>query len=213
MDPARACLVDVRRHTLPLDVRRGICDDEAGLVRFGARDYDPQIGRWVRKDPTRFRGGINLYAYAWNDPVNFVDRRGREPTPAGGASNSGEGGGEGTSSSTSESPPAGSARGGYTDVNVTVGLGGVVAITGGVFTDENGDHWYAGGGLGTPGICVSVNQSVTGSVSDDAWSGQLAGSLMGASGGVGYGGGSWFTEYGGAFPPTAGASLTGYYTW
>jgi hypothetical protein len=64
-------------------------------VRFGAREYDAMVGRWVSKDPSRFRGGINLYVYSWNDPVNFRDPRGRRPTGVGGASNSGDGGSEG----------------------------------------------------------------------------------------------------------------------
>ncbi|WP_194865777.1 RHS repeat-associated core domain-containing protein, partial [Alloalcanivorax profundimaris] len=41
---------------------------------FGARDYDPQTGRWAEKDPIRFEGdGFNMYAYAKEDPVSFVD--------------------------------------------------------------------------------------------------------------------------------------------
>jgi uncharacterized protein RhaS with RHS repeats len=43
-------------------------------VRFGSRDYDPEIGRWTAKDPVRFAGGdFNLYAYAHNDPINRID--------------------------------------------------------------------------------------------------------------------------------------------
>jgi uncharacterized protein RhaS with RHS repeats len=43
-------------------------------VRFGARDYDPETGRWTAKDPASFDGdGLNLYAYAESDPTNFVD--------------------------------------------------------------------------------------------------------------------------------------------
>jgi RHS repeat-associated protein len=48
-------------------------DRDTGLVRFGERDYDPQAGRWVGKDPIRFRGGLNLYVYVGNDPVNAID--------------------------------------------------------------------------------------------------------------------------------------------
>jgi uncharacterized protein RhaS with RHS repeats len=43
-------------------------------VRFGAREYDPETGRWTTKDPIGFAGGdANLYAYGGNDPVNVVD--------------------------------------------------------------------------------------------------------------------------------------------
>ncbi|MBN1493422.1 MAG: RHS repeat-associated core domain-containing protein, partial [Candidatus Omnitrophica bacterium] len=44
-----------------------------GLVYFGARYYDPSIGRWITKDPMGMIDGPNLYAYVGNSPVNFVD--------------------------------------------------------------------------------------------------------------------------------------------
>lgn len=37
------------------------------------RDYDPAIGRYVESDPIGLGGGINTYAYAGNDPLNFID--------------------------------------------------------------------------------------------------------------------------------------------
>ncbi len=49
-------------------------------MRFGARDYDPETGRWTAKDPIRFEGGdANLYTYVLNDPVNFIDSEGLSP--------------------------------------------------------------------------------------------------------------------------------------
>lgn len=45
-----------------------------------ARDYDPTVGRWVTKDPIRFRGGdTNIYGYVHNDPANRVDPSGLDP--------------------------------------------------------------------------------------------------------------------------------------
>jgi len=46
-------------------------------VHFGARDYDPAVGRWTAKDPIRFGGGqSNLYVYVGDDPVDFIDPTG-----------------------------------------------------------------------------------------------------------------------------------------
>ena len=61
----------------PFGFAGGLYDTDTGLVRFGARDYDPETGRWTAKDPIRFAGGDpNLYGYVLNDPVNLVDPSG-----------------------------------------------------------------------------------------------------------------------------------------
>ena len=61
----------------PFGIAGGVYDKDTGLVRFGARDYDAQTGRWTAKDPILFDGGdTNLYGYVLNDPVNFTDRTG-----------------------------------------------------------------------------------------------------------------------------------------
>ena len=58
----------------PFGFAGGLYDADTKLIRFGARDYDPETGRWTSKDPIRFGGGdSNLYGYVTNDPVNFVD--------------------------------------------------------------------------------------------------------------------------------------------
>ena len=43
---------------------------------FGAKDYDPVTGRWTTQDPIRFEGGLNLYGYVVQDPVNWIDPKG-----------------------------------------------------------------------------------------------------------------------------------------
>lgn len=45
------------------------------LTHIGARFYSPAIARFLSVDP--LHQGINWYAYAQNDPVNFVDPDGR----------------------------------------------------------------------------------------------------------------------------------------
>jgi RHS repeat-associated protein len=60
----------------PFGFAGGIYDSDTGFVRFGARDYDASVGRWVSKDPIRFDGGINIYVYLDDDPINGVDSNG-----------------------------------------------------------------------------------------------------------------------------------------
>ncbi len=57
----------------------GLSEPETGLVRFGARGYDGEIGRWTTKDPLGLDGGLNTYVYVENDPVNRTDPNGRDP--------------------------------------------------------------------------------------------------------------------------------------
>ena len=48
-------------------------EDHAGLYYFGARYYDPEIGRWLTPDPLGFIDGENAYVYTRNNPVNRID--------------------------------------------------------------------------------------------------------------------------------------------
>jgi uncharacterized protein RhaS with RHS repeats len=46
-------------------------------VRFGARDYDAETGRWTAKDPIGFGGGdTNFYTYVRNKPLHYTDPSG-----------------------------------------------------------------------------------------------------------------------------------------
>jgi RHS repeat-associated protein len=61
----------------PFGFAGGLYDRDLALVRFGARDYDPETGRWTSKDPVKLKGGqTNLYVYVDDDPVNRVDPSG-----------------------------------------------------------------------------------------------------------------------------------------
>jgi len=48
-------------------------DKETGLYYYRARYYDPMEGRFLSKDPIGFKGGINLYNYVQNNPINAID--------------------------------------------------------------------------------------------------------------------------------------------
>lgn len=61
---------------LPFGYAGGLYDRDTKLVTFGVREYDSGIGRWLEKEPLGFRGAMNFYSYAGNDPINFVDRNG-----------------------------------------------------------------------------------------------------------------------------------------
>jgi hypothetical protein len=46
---------------------------QAQAVLFWARPYDPNLGRWIQRDPIQEAGGANLYGYVCNNPVNYID--------------------------------------------------------------------------------------------------------------------------------------------
>jgi RHS repeat-associated protein len=67
MQPASPCIV-----------RMGISasenDEQSSYYR--ARYYDPSAGRFISEDPTGFKGGVNFYPYAANDPTDQTDPMG-----------------------------------------------------------------------------------------------------------------------------------------
>ena len=63
----------------PFAFAGGHYDQDTGLVRFGARDYDAEVGRWTAKDPTLFQADSNLYSYSYSNPINYVDINGEHP--------------------------------------------------------------------------------------------------------------------------------------
>lgn len=62
----------------PFGFAGGLYDRDSGLVRFGARDYDPMTGRWTTKDPIGFGGGDSgLYSYVGGNPTSITDPSGK----------------------------------------------------------------------------------------------------------------------------------------
>ncbi|MCC7531185.1 MAG: RHS repeat-associated core domain-containing protein [Candidatus Melainabacteria bacterium] len=48
----------------------------SGLLFTQTRAYSPALGRFMSRDPIEESGGINLYTYVGNDPINFADPSG-----------------------------------------------------------------------------------------------------------------------------------------
>jgi RHS repeat-associated protein len=51
-------------------------DEESGLHYNYHRYYGTKTGRYLREDPIGLEGGINLYVYAGDNPLNRIDPRG-----------------------------------------------------------------------------------------------------------------------------------------
>jgi RHS repeat-associated protein len=55
-------------------------DDGTGLYYYRNRYYSPTLQRFISEDPIGLLGGVNVYAYVGNNPVNYADLLGLKPT-------------------------------------------------------------------------------------------------------------------------------------
>ena len=71
-------------------------DDETGLYNYGARLYDPLLGRFISPDsiiskPRKLQA-FNRYSYVLNNPLKYVDPSGHQDEGGGDEGGGGEGG-------------------------------------------------------------------------------------------------------------------------
>jgi RHS repeat-associated protein len=67
----------------PFGFAGGLYDRDTKIVHFGAREYDAYTARWLQCDPIGLPGGLNLYTYVRNNPVNLIDPSGLLGFPGG----------------------------------------------------------------------------------------------------------------------------------
>jgi RHS repeat-associated protein len=74
-------MTDVRLNSVENNLRFAgqYYDQETGLHYNYNRYYDPKLGRYLRADPIGQLGGVNLYVYALDNPVNISDPLGLNP--------------------------------------------------------------------------------------------------------------------------------------
>ena len=67
---------NITKYINPWQYQQKRVDFETGVILFGKRYYDPELGRWLTTDPTYFTDSMNLYQYVWNNPLKFIDSEG-----------------------------------------------------------------------------------------------------------------------------------------
>ncbi|MGB9146789.1 MAG: RHS repeat-associated core domain-containing protein [Acidobacteriaceae bacterium] len=84
--------------------------DGLGIDYYRARYYNPQTGRFISEDPIGLAAGTNEYAYAGNDPIDFIDPLGMDRGPGGSGPGTAPNNGCSSALSAANRSPAGVAR-------------------------------------------------------------------------------------------------------
>ncbi|NDY43612.1 RHS repeat-associated core domain-containing protein, partial [Dissulfurirhabdus thermomarina] len=74
----RAHVAPAARATCNLRFPGQYFDQETGLHYNWRRYYDPSTGRYITPDPIGLSGGVNLFSYVQNNPINYIDPYGLE---------------------------------------------------------------------------------------------------------------------------------------
>ena len=157
----------------PFGFGGGLSTDSSSLVRFGVRDYDASVGRWLAKDPLRLgAGSSNLYGFVGGDPINKVDISGLFSLTAVGV-----GAGIGAVSGLAQGLNNGES--GFRLIAAAAGGAGGGAIAGAVGALTVGQSVF---GLGLSGLLAGPSGSVTGQFITNSLNGDP--SLCGLDSGV-----------------------------
>jgi RHS repeat-associated protein len=171
-----------------------------GLYNFRLRWYDPATGRWLSKDPIGISGGLNLYAFCGNDPVNYMDPWGLFWREAGSvALGTFSGAVSGAATGATSGATIGAIIGGTTGSVVFPGVGTGVGVGGGAVVGAGGGAIMGAvsGALG--GFVASLGAALAdGDLGDVAEAGASAGALSGIGAGAGAIGGVAAGAFGGA---------------
>ena len=166
---------------IPFGFAGGLHDRDTGLVRFGYRDYDPDIGRWTAKDPIGFVGGnTDLFGYVQNDPLNLTDPSGQFLATA--AVGAFAGGASGVITGLKTGNTIGAVLGGISGAIVGAAVGAILpqwsGISGEIASGIIAGVW--GGGIG--GLISSIASPCPTAldVLRSTSSGILTGAIMGA---------------------------------
>ena len=127
-----------------------------GVSYYGYRYYNSETGRWLSRDPIEEEGGINLYGFVYNDPLDWIDSLGETPGLGGGYTNGwwqGNRGGKskpetGAATSAFESLIDKVREHGSVGITMYIPVGGAWgAVVEGVWSVENGCCKRTDGGL------------------------------------------------------------------